>query len=105
MNRKSPVGMRGTALTTVILAGCGISTPGTTSTSGTGALLTVWDVAAAPTDTMGGMVGMGDMPAAVDVARTELRDGENPEATALAQRIIDAQQAEIATMKQLLTTV
>lgn len=99
-----------------------------------------WSVAAAPTDTMGGMAGLGGMPGAsgmmsdqqmqqlgtasgaafdrmwlqmmtehhtgaVDMARTELRDGQNPEAKALAQKIIDAQQAEIATMKQLLTTV
>ena len=102
-----------------------------------------WNVAAAPTDTMGGMAGMGGMggtpgasgmmtdqqmqqldsangaafdrmwlqmmtehhTGAVDMAQTELRDGQNPEAKALAQKIIDAQQAEIATMKQLLTTV
>lgn len=102
--------------------------------------LTSWNVAAAPTDTMGGMAGMGGMSGmsgmmtdqqmqqldsasgaafdrmwlqmmtehhtgAVDMAQTELRDGQNPEAKALAQKIIDAQQAEIATMKQLLTTV
>ncbi|MBN9098022.1 MULTISPECIES: DUF305 domain-containing protein [unclassified Pseudonocardia] len=42
---------------------------------------------------------------AVEMAQTELRDGQNPEAKALAQKIIDAQQAEITTMKQLLTTV
>lgn len=102
--------------------------------------LTSWNVAAAPTDTMGGMTGMGGTSGmsgmmtdqqmqqlqstngaafdrmflqmmtqhhtgAVDMAQTELRDGRNPEAKALAQKIIDAQQAEIATMKQLLTTV
>ncbi len=42
---------------------------------------------------------------AITMAQTELRDGQNPDAKALAQKIIDAQQAEIATMKQLLTTL
>lgn len=42
---------------------------------------------------------------AIAMARTELRDGQNPDAKALAQKIIDTQQAEIATMKQLLTTL
>jgi uncharacterized protein (DUF305 family) len=42
---------------------------------------------------------------AITMAGTELRDGQNPEVKALAQKIIDAQQAEITTMKQLLTTV
>jgi uncharacterized protein (DUF305 family) len=41
---------------------------------------------------------------AITMAQTELRDGQNPDAKALAQKIIDAQQAEITTMKQLLTT-
>lgn len=41
---------------------------------------------------------------AVQMARTELSSGTNPEAKALAQRIIDAQQAEISEMKQLLST-
>ncbi|MFC5993287.1 DUF305 domain-containing protein [Pseudonocardia hispaniensis] len=39
---------------------------------------------------------------AVAMARTELADGQNAEARALAQKIIDAQQAEIATMRDLL---
>ena len=39
---------------------------------------------------------------AVQMAQTELADGINPEATALAQQIIDAQQAEIGQMRQLL---
>jgi uncharacterized protein (DUF305 family) len=42
---------------------------------------------------------------AITMAQTELRDGQNPDAKALAQRIIDAQQAEIVTMNQLLTTL
>ena len=39
---------------------------------------------------------------AITMAQTELRDGQSAESKALAQQIIDAQQAEIATMKQLL---
>jgi uncharacterized protein (DUF305 family) len=39
---------------------------------------------------------------AVQMARTELGDGQNPQAKALAQQIIDHQSAEIATMQQLL---
>lgn len=39
---------------------------------------------------------------AVEMAETELADGENAEAKELAQEIIDAQKAEIAEMKQLL---
>ena len=39
---------------------------------------------------------------AVQMAQTELADGINPEARALAQKIIDAQQAEIGQMRQLL---
>jgi uncharacterized protein (DUF305 family) len=42
---------------------------------------------------------------AITMAETELRDGRNAEVKALAQKIIDAQQAEITTMRQLLTTV
>jgi len=42
---------------------------------------------------------------AVDMAETELADGENPEAQQLAQEIIDAQQAEIAEMQELLATL
>lgn len=39
---------------------------------------------------------------AIDMAKTELADGESTDAKALAQDIIDAQQAEIITMKGLL---
>ncbi len=39
---------------------------------------------------------------AIDMAKTELADGENIDAKALAQDIIDAHQAEITTMKGLL---
>ncbi|QUH05444.1 DUF305 domain-containing protein [Saccharopolyspora erythraea] len=39
---------------------------------------------------------------AVDMAATELRDGRNPDARAMAQRIIDSQQAEIDEMTALL---
>lgn len=39
---------------------------------------------------------------AIDMARAELADGESTDAKALAQDIIDAQQAEITTMKGLL---
>lgn len=39
---------------------------------------------------------------AVQMARTGLDAGTSPDAKALAQRIIDAQQAEISEMKQLL---
>ncbi|PRY65414.1 uncharacterized protein (DUF305 family) [Glaciihabitans tibetensis] len=38
---------------------------------------------------------------AIEMAQTELDAGENPDALALAQQIIDAQTAEIATMKAL----
>jgi uncharacterized protein (DUF305 family) len=38
---------------------------------------------------------------AITMARSELRAGESADARALAQKIIDEQQAEIATMKQL----
>lgn len=41
---------------------------------------------------------------AVEMARTELNTGQNPQAKQLAQTIIDAQQSEIAEMKQLLTS-
>lgn len=40
---------------------------------------------------------------AVDMAETEIVKGSDPRATALAQIIIDAQQAEIAEIEQLLT--
>lgn len=39
---------------------------------------------------------------AVQMAGAELRSGQSPEAKALAQRIIDSQQAEIGEMKQIL---
>ena len=39
---------------------------------------------------------------AVQMAQTELRDGRNPEAKALAQTIIDAQQTEITQMQEML---
>ncbi|MGD9529001.1 DUF305 domain-containing protein [Pseudonocardia sp.] len=42
---------------------------------------------------------------AVTMARTELADGQNPQAKALAQAIIDQQTAEIAQMQELLKTV
>lgn len=42
---------------------------------------------------------------AVQMARTELSDGQNPQAKALAQKIIDDQTREIEQMRQLLTTV
>lgn len=42
---------------------------------------------------------------AVTMSRTELSDGENPEAKALAQAIVDQQTAEIARMQELLNTV
>jgi uncharacterized protein (DUF305 family) len=42
---------------------------------------------------------------AITMARTELRDGQNPDAKALAQKIVDAQRAEITTMEQLITTL
>ncbi|GAA3219442.1 DUF305 domain-containing protein [Oerskovia jenensis] len=42
---------------------------------------------------------------AVDMAKAELADGENPEALALAQEIIDAQESEIAEMQDLLAAL
>ncbi|MBA2445535.1 MAG: DUF305 domain-containing protein [Nocardioidaceae bacterium] len=39
---------------------------------------------------------------AVEMAKTEVQDGENTDAKALAQTIIDAQEAEISTMEDLL---
>ena len=39
---------------------------------------------------------------AIDMAKTELGNGSNPDAKALAQKIIDAQQGEIAEMRGLL---
>lgn len=42
---------------------------------------------------------------AVDMAKAELADGENPEALALAQEIIDAQEQEIQEMQALLAAL
>ncbi|MFD1716139.1 DUF305 domain-containing protein [Amnibacterium flavum] len=42
---------------------------------------------------------------AIDMAQTELDNGQNEDALALAQKIIDDQTAEIATMQDLLTTL
>ena len=42
---------------------------------------------------------------AVEMAQTELQDGENPEALELAEQIVADQEAEIAEMEQLLTTL
>lgn len=42
---------------------------------------------------------------AIDMAQQELDNGENPDALALAQKIIDAQTAEIATMQSILDTL
>lgn len=42
---------------------------------------------------------------AVDMARTELSRGGDPEAMAMAQRIIDAQLAEVTEMRDLLRTL
>ncbi|GAA3919858.1 DUF305 domain-containing protein [Microbacterium invictum] len=42
---------------------------------------------------------------AIEMAQAELEDGTNPDALALAQTIIDAQNAEIATMQDLLTRI
>ena len=42
---------------------------------------------------------------AIEMARTELSSGTNAEAKDLAQKVVDAQQSEITTMKQLLTSL
>ena len=42
---------------------------------------------------------------ALDMAKTELASGQNPDAKALAQSIVTSQTAEITTMKQLQTTL
>lgn len=39
---------------------------------------------------------------AIETARTEVSEGQNPEAVALAQAIVDAQEAEIETMQEML---
>lgn len=44
----------------------------------------------------------GHHASALPMARTELSDGTNPQARALAQEILDVQQAEIAEMRELL---
>lgn len=43
--------------------------------------------------------------AAIQMSQTELRNGNNPDAKALAQKIIDAQQAEITQMQAVLRTI
>ncbi|PJI53977.1 DUF305 domain-containing protein, partial [Methylobacterium radiotolerans] len=42
---------------------------------------------------------------AVAMAEAEVADGENADAVALAQDIVDAQTAEIAEMKEILATL
>ena len=42
---------------------------------------------------------------AIDMAKSELQDGQNADALALAQKIVDDQTAEIARMKDLLATL
>jgi uncharacterized protein (DUF305 family) len=42
---------------------------------------------------------------AIEMARTEMSSGTNAEAKDLAQNVVDAQQSEITTMKQLLTSL
>lgn len=42
---------------------------------------------------------------AVDMAQTEIEDGQFPDAVAMARTIVDTQQQEIDTMRQLLTTL
>jgi len=42
---------------------------------------------------------------AIDMADTEIEDGQFPEAVAMARSIVDTQQQEIDTMRQLLTTL
>lgn len=42
---------------------------------------------------------------AITMAKDEVANGQNPEAKQLAQDIIDAQQAEITTMNQLLKQI
>ena len=47
---------------------------------------------------------IGHHTGAVQMAQTELAAGQNPEAKALAQTIIDAQQSEITEMQGLLNS-
>lgn len=42
---------------------------------------------------------------AVEMAQTELDEGENPQALELAQKIIDDQQTEIAEMQEMLQSL
>lgn len=42
---------------------------------------------------------------AIDMARTEIQNGQFPDAVAMARTIVDTQQQEIDTMRQLLTTL
>jgi len=42
---------------------------------------------------------------AIEMAQSELKDGQAPEVLALAQAVVDAQTAEIAAMKQMLTSL
>ncbi|MEV3959617.1 DUF305 domain-containing protein [Nocardia sp. NPDC050193] len=42
---------------------------------------------------------------AIDMAQTEVEDGQFPDAVAMARTIVDTQQQEIDTMRQLLTTL
>jgi uncharacterized protein (DUF305 family) len=42
---------------------------------------------------------------AIDMAQDEVDDGQNPDAVALAQEIVDTQQAEIEEMQELLTAL
>ncbi|WP_416564149.1 DUF305 domain-containing protein [Nocardia testacea] len=42
---------------------------------------------------------------AIDMAQTEIEDGQFPDAVAMARTIVDTQQQEIDTMRQLLTTL
>jgi uncharacterized protein (DUF305 family) len=95
-------------------------------------LLAAWGVPANPGGMMGPMGGMGGMggmmgpgqgpgmmsgttfdrmflqgmiihhQGAIDMAQTELAQGSNPDARQLAQKIINAQQAEIGEMQTLL---
>ncbi len=58
------------------------------------------DAAAVPQLFLEGMIAHHQ--GAVDMAEAELADGENPEARELAQAIVDAQEAEIAEMQELL---
>ena len=47
---------------------------------------------------------IGHHQGAIEMARAELANGQNVDAKSLAQKIIDAQQAEIEQMKTMLGT-